>query len=52
MLMEGLIKHRFEDDDDGGFVERMVQRLAHGHHACPGLGAANRLCPLTPHETA
>ena len=51
MPMEEMIKRHIDDEDeDGGYVERMAERLAHGRRASPG--ATDRPRPLKRHETA
>ncbi|KAI9465863.1 Metallo-dependent phosphatase [Lactarius psammicola] len=51
MPMEEMIKRRLdEDEDDGGFVERMAERLAHGRRASPS--APDRPRPVKRHDTA
>ncbi|KAH9050249.1 Metallo-dependent phosphatase [Lactarius hengduanensis] len=50
---EELIKRRLEEDEDGGgFVERMAERLAHGRRASPSPSATDRPHTLKRHETA
>ncbi|KAH9042647.1 Metallo-dependent phosphatase [Lactarius pseudohatsudake] len=50
---EELIKRRLEEDEEGGgFVERMAERLAHGRRASPSPSATDRPHALKRHETA
>ena len=50
--MEELIKRRVGDDEEGGSVELMAERLAHGRRASPSPSATDRPRPLKRHETA
>lgn len=52
--MEEMIKRRLDgEEDDGGYVERMAERLAHGsRRASPSPSGADRPRALKRHETA
>lgn len=53
MPMEEMIKRRMDDDEEGGGLERMADRLAHGgRRASPSPNATDRPRPLKRHETA
>lgn len=52
--MEEMIKRRLDgEENDGGFVERMAERLAHGRRGVsPSPSATDRPRALKRHETA
>ena len=55
MPVEEMMKRRLDDDEeDGGYVERMAERLAHGRRPSPSPSpsAKNRPRPVKRHETA
>jgi len=51
--MEELIRRRIEEDEnEGGFVERMAERLSHSRRASPSPNATEQPRALKRHETA